>query len=331
MTLDVTRFDWSRHYDPGVPGDLAIPPVCLTEFLDDSARRYPRRAALWTATGALSYQQLLEEVRKFACCLAGIGVRPGDRVLVLLPNSLQAVVALYGTLWAGAIAVLTAPETPPRLMERQLRDARPAVAVVPSPLPAQLEDVLREAHVEHLILSSGKEYTRYLRGWLRVAARLAAGLPGRRFLRWRRLMREADENFARVMVDPSTPAVIEYTGGTTGSPRGVVLSHRALVANATQLAAWDTRLQPGRERILCALPFYHAYGLSAGLNLCLRVGGTLLLPEEPAPLPILETAARFKPTLFPGVPMLYAALLMQPRLRSYGLSSIRACISGAAP
>jgi long-chain acyl-CoA synthetase len=144
-------------------------------------------------------------------------------------------------------------------------------------------------------------------------------------------MREASETFPRVDVDPAAPAVIVYTGGTTGSPRGVVLSHRALVANTEQLSAWDARLRPGQERLLCALPFYHAYGLSAAVNLSMANGGTLLLPPEPTPDSILETISRFRPSLFPGVPVLYAALLNTPRLRSYGLSSIRACISGAAP
>lgn len=323
--------DWSPHYDPGVEPELDPGRQPLTEFLAESARRWPRRAAIWSDHGALSYEQLLAEVRKFASVLVGLGMLPGERVAVLLPNSVQALVALYGTLWAGGAAVLVAPETPAAFLEQQLTDARPRASVVPSPLPAHLEKVLRGARTEFLVLSSGQEYTRYMRGWLRVAARLAAGRPERRYLRWRRLMREADPEFPRVEVEPNAPAVILYTGGTTGSPRGVVLSHRALVANTRQLAAWDARMRPGQERLLCALPFYHAYGLSAAVNLTMCQGGTLLLPPELTPESILDTVSRFKPTLFPGVPVLYGALLVQPRLRSYGLSSIRACISGAAP
>ncbi|GMU55858.1 MAG: long-chain-fatty-acid--CoA ligase [Candidatus Xenobia bacterium] len=323
--------DWARHYDEGVPSQLTFTPRPLTELLAESSRRWPRRAAIWSEQGALSYEQLLAEVRKFASALVSIGLAPGERVAQLLPNSPQALVALYGTLWAGGVATLVAPETPIALLERQLKDARPRVGVVPSPLSLELEEVLRRANIESFILSSGREYTRYLRGWLRVAARLAAGRPERRYLRWRRLMREANETFPRVDVDPAAPAVIVYTGGTTGSPRGVVLSHRALVANTEQLSAWDARLRPGQERLLCALPFYHAYGLSAAVNLSMANGGTLLLPPEPTPDSILETISRFRPSLFPGVPVLYAALLNTPRLRSYGLSSIRACISGAAP
>lgn len=323
--------DWVRHYDEGVPPELIPTSQPLTEFLADSARRWPRRAAVWSESGSLSYEQLLAEVRKFASVLVDIGLKPGERVALLLPNSLQALVALYGTLWAGGAAVMVAPETPGALFLQQLMDARPRVGVVPSPLPAQLEEVLRQAQTEFFILSSGQEYTRYMRGWLRVAARLAAGRPERRYLRWRRLMREADPDFPRVEVDPGAPAVVLYTGGTTGSPRGVVLSHRALVANTRQLAAWDSRMRPGQERLLCAVPFYHAYGLTAAVNLSICSGSTLLLPAQPTPETILETISRFKPSLFPGVPILYAALLNQPKLRSYGLSSIRACLSGAAP
>lgn len=323
---------WLCHYDPGVAVELEVDDVPLTRLLLDTARRFPRKAALWSPLGALSYHQLLSEVQKFAAVLARLGVRAGDRVLVVMPNSLQQVIALYGTLWRGAVAVLTSLDFPPPVLTSHLVDSQASVAVVPTPLPDILQEALRASGPEHVLFSSGKEYTRSVRGLLKVAARVMRPRRGRRrYLRWRSLMRRASDGFPLEPVDPGTPAVIEYTGGTTGMPRGVVLTHRSLVANAAQLAAWDRKMGRGRDRILGAVPLAHSYGLTTCLNLSVRIGATLLLPQSLDPDVLLELCSRFRPTLFPGVPLLYGTLLSRPGLRGYGLSSIRACVSGAAP
>ncbi len=317
---------WHSRYDPGVPSEVAPADGPLTRLLADSARRFPRRCALWSAQGSLSYEQLITEVQRFAAVLAERGVRAGDRVLVMLPNSLHQVVAVYGALWRGAVAVPAWLDMPGEVLARQLEDSQPRLAVLPTPLPRGLEKPLRESGPEHLVFVSGREYTRSLRGWLR--RQVAASLGGQRILRWRQLMESASVGFPLEPLDSSAPAMVFYTGGTTGSPRGVLLSHRALVANTLQLAAWDSRHQPGHERILLALPLAHAYGFTAGLSLGLSTGATVILAERPD---VLELIGRFKPTLFPGVPALYASLLNRPDLRSFRLSSIRACLSGAAP
>jgi long-chain acyl-CoA synthetase len=306
--------------------------MTLTTMLADMARRYPRRAAVWSHGGSLSYQQLVGEAQKFAAVLAGMGVRSGDRVIIMLPNWVQCVVAFYGTLWRGAVAVLAPPDSGSELLHNYLVDSACKVAVVPSPLPEPLYEFLREDGPENILLTSGREYTRSLRGWLKAAAGLVPPpLKGQRLFRWRPLMREAREGFPFEPLDPSAPAIIEYTGGTTGQPKGAVLSHRALVANTVQLRAWDQEMTVGKERILGAVPFHHAYGITACLNLSVALAGTLLLPDATSPTDILETIQRFQPTLFPGIPALYALLLQQPKLRSYGLSSIRACLSGSSP
>lgn len=317
---------WHSRYDPGVPPEIQLPDGPLTRLLAESARRFPRRCALWSEQGSLSYEQLVGEVQRFAAVLAQLGVRAGDRVLVMLPNSLHQVIAVFGALWRGAVAVPSWLDMPGEVLARQLEESRPRLAVLPTPLPSALEKPLRESGPEHLVFVSGREYTRSLRGWLRRA--VAASLGGQRILRWRQLMEHASVGFPLEPLDSSAPALLIYTGGTTGSPRGVLLSHRALVANTLQLAAWDSRHRAGAERILLALPLAHSYGFTAGLSLGLATGATVILAERPA---VLELIGRFKPSLFPGVPALYAALLNRPDLRSYKLSSIRACLSGAAP
>lgn len=321
--------DWISRYDPGVPTDIEVPGALLTTFLERAARTWPRRAALWSELGPLSYQQLLSEVQRFSAVLASLGVRAGDRVMLFLPNCPQLVVAFYGTLWRGAIAVLMAPETPEPMLRAQMENCSPKVGVAPRPLPDGLAEALRSVGPEVLILTSGREYTRSMRGLLRLRRKPPASEG--RLRRWRQEMHRAHDGFPLEPVDQDAPAVIEYTGGTTGVPRGVVLTHRSLVANVTQLVAWDTKIQKGNERILSAIPFSHAYGLTACLNLGIHVGATVLLMADFTVDAVFDVCNRFKPTLFPGVPAFYTALLSRRDLRQQGLDSIRACISGSAP
>lgn len=321
--------DWLAHYDEGVPPEIQVPAGLLTTWLERAARTWPRRAAVWSEMGPLSYQQLLSEVQRFSAVLASLGVRAGDRVMLFLPNCPQLVVAFYGTLWRGAIAVLMAPETPEPMLRAQIENCSPKVGVAPRPLPDGLAEALRHVGPEVLILASGREYTRSMRGLLRLP-RKAATSEGR-LRRWRQEMQRAHDGFPLEPVDQDSPAVIEYTGGTTGSPRGVVLTHRSLVANVAQLVAWDPKIRKGDERILSAIPFSHAYGLTACLNLGIHVGATVLLMAEFTVDGVFNVCERFRPTLFPGVPAFYTALLSRRDLRQHGLDSIRACISGSAP
>ncbi|MCA9796573.1 MAG: AMP-binding protein, partial [Candidatus Eremiobacteraeota bacterium] len=323
---------WCEHYDAGVVPELDVPDQSLSQRLLATAERWPRRAAVWSPRGWLSYQQLLSETQKFAAVLAGLGVRSGDRVLLMLPNSAQFVVAYYGVLWRGAIAVVARLDSEPDELRRQLTDCAPSLAVLARPLPPGLDEAVRQTGPDHLILASGREYSRSLRRWWRRAmATVLSRRRTRKVLRWGSLMREASDGFPFEPVPPEAPAAVLYTGGTTGPPRGVVLSHRSLMANSRQLAAWDPKMGRRHERVLVALPLSHSYGLSAALGLSVEVGGTLILTQSQDPEVILDLASRFKPTLFPGIPALYAALLRRPNLRSYRLHSIRACISGAAP
>lgn len=320
--------DWIARYDEGVPPEIQVPPGLLTTWLERAARTWPRRAAVWSERGPLSYQQLLSEVQRFSAVLASLGVRAGDRVMLFLPNCPQLVVAFYGTLWRGAIAVLM-PETPEPMLRAQIENCSPKVGVAPRPLPDGLAEALRSVGPEVLILTSGREYTRSMRGLLRL--RRKAPPSDGRLRRWRQEMQRAHDGFPLEPVDQDSPAVIEYTGGTTGSPRGVVLTHRSLVANVAQLVAWDPKIRKGDERILSAIPFSHAYGLTACLNLGIHVGATVLLMAEFTVDGVFDVCERFRPTLFPGVPAFYTALLSRRDLRQHGLDSIRACISGSAP
>jgi long-chain acyl-CoA synthetase len=328
-SLEITQ-DWLRHYEPQVPKSLQLGEQLLVENLIASARLYPRRTAIRSTQGTLRYGELFEQVCLFAGMLEQQGLKPGDKVLVLLPNCLQLIIALYGSMWAGCRCALSSPQFPNEILEAQLKDYRPDLVVVPNPMSESLSETLKISQVEHILLSSGKEYNQSLQGWLRVTAG-KMGSGSNHTMRWRRKMSEATPKLVPYHGDPHATAVILYTGGTTGAPRGVELSQAALNANARQIAAWDYKIVYGRERMLCTLPLTHSYGLTTCLNLSILTGTTLILCDSLSPAQVVSDCHTYSPSLLPGVPALYAELVNYAHKKRTKLSTIRSCISGAAP
>lgn len=302
----------------------------LVQFLIEAERDFPRRAAVWSERGALNYEQLLQEVKAMAGLLQSWGVEPGDRVFLLLPNWPQFVIACQAIWWVGAVAALSSPLIPPPLLIEQLRRTRPRVVITSNRLDETLAQSIRNLGVERIILSSGREYMRTQVGWLFRRAKPKSTMPGG-VHRWRACMREAKASETPFEQGGERSAALIFSGGTTGTPKGVVLSHRALWANTLQLTGWDKGMQRGKERMLAALPLGHAYGLTGVLNLGMHTAGTLILSSSLQPDHLADLSSRFHPTLFPGTPALYAALLNLPNLRSYQFKSIRLCACGSAP
>lgn len=299
-------------------------------MLLQTRQRFPRRAAVVGSRGGLNYEQLLQEVQALAGLLHSWGVRRGDRVLVLLPNWPQFVISLEAVWWLGGVAVLSSPMVPAHILIDQLRQAAPKVVITAARLDPALAQSIRNLGVERILLTSGREYVRSTVGWLfRPGQSRREPMPGG-VHRWRSSMREARPLLQPVDCGGEDPAALLFSGGTTGAPKGVVLSHRALWANTLQLEDWDQDLVPGKERMLAALPLSHAYGLTGVLSLGIRSGATLILTSSLVPERLAQLASQWKPSLFPGTPALYAALLNLPNLRSYNFKSIRLCASGSA-
>lgn len=321
---------WLEQYGPNIPPDLVIPQISLVYNLVESAARHPRRTCVKSTQGYLRYSEMLEEVQRFAGFLKARGLGNGQRVFILLPNCIQMMVAFYGSLWAGCTCVLTSPQFSPELLQEQLRDSQPDLLILPTPTPEGLRDAVREVEVPHLLLTSGKEYNRNVSHWLKVTANKLTS-KGPKPLRWRQQLAEASLMPEPAEVDPYSTAAILYTGGTTGIPRGVELSHSALNANARQIAAWDEKLVWGRERILCALPLSHSYGLSTCLNMAILTGTSVVLCDNLHPQTVVSDCLEYQISLLPAVPALYAELLNYCHAKKIKLDSIRSCISGAAP
>jgi long-chain acyl-CoA synthetase len=334
---------WLPYYDDGVPHTIAIPRIPLYDLLDSAVRRFSGHTALSFEGMRISYQRLMREVNQFANALCALGLKKGERVMLLLPNVPQMVIAYYGTLKAGGVAVFSLPSTEVEELIRQVNDSGASILVTLTQfdeLISQLKANLSKAGhapLKHIIFTHIGDY-------LPAFKRMTFGLsPKRRMEHLLDIPLDADMHVFKTILRHNSPdapelqvtakdlAAIVYTGGTTDAPKGVMLSHRNLVANALQTRHWIPDAQEGQERFLSVLPFSHSYGMTTALNVPISLGATLILKARFEVLEILKTIKNERPTIFPGVPQMYMAIRDFPGVRKYGIESIKACISGAAP
>ncbi|MBK9710917.1 MAG: long-chain fatty acid--CoA ligase [Kouleothrix sp.] len=334
----MTDKPWLSHYDPGVPHEIAVPPIALPDLLASAARDFPDAPAILFYGTTISYAELDDLANRFARGLVRAGVRPGERVVLVLPNVPQAVICYYGTLRAGAVVVLANPLHEAGGLIRQVEDAQAATIVALSMFHPLVAQVRERVAFERVIYTNLKEYLPATQRRLftllrqeREGHRVPDEEAGRSL--WMARMLEDARADGQGLPDlaPAQPAVILYTGGTTGDAKGVLHTHRSLVANAAQTSAWVPELRRGRERVLCALPFSHAYGMTSCMNFAVALAAAMILLPTFETQNVLHAIRRDRPTLFPGVPPMYAAISEVKDVRSYGLSSLRACLSGAAP
>ena len=333
---------WLRFYEEGVPRTIEVPDLTLPEALDRTVDRFPDRVALRffldarLPTPTLTWARLRERSQRFATALFQLGVRKGDRVAIMLPNCPELVVAFYGALRIGAIPVNTNPMYVAREMREQFGDSGCETLVLLDQFFPRLREIHAATRVRRVIVV---DVTEGLPWPARTLARWAQSRRGERA----RVPAETDVSFFHELVQayPPTPpgasllptdiALLQYTGGTTGTPKGAMLTHRNLASNAAQARSWFPRLRDGHEVILGVVPLFHAYGLLSVLLLGVSAGAEMVLLPRPRPLDIvLEALHRFRPTLFPGVPTLYAGIIDHPRVGEYELRTGTQCLSGAA-
>ncbi len=326
---------WFRFYEPGVPHTLTYPRTGVQSLLDDAAAQFGDRTATIFFGARLTFRALRALADRFAGALQRLGVRPGDRVSLHLPNSPQFLIAYYGTLKAGAIAVPFNPLYVEREIEHQLIDCGAEVAVTLDLIYARLADARPRTRVREIIVTPINAYFPVPLRWLYpIKVRReghAVRVPRARDVHRFADLLAKDQPSPAAPVDPDRTAVLLYTGGTTGVPKGAMLSHRNLVANVHQARSWFTGLRPGHDTMLAVIPFFHSYGMTAAMNFAVSTGASLiLLPRFQVDM-VLGSIARYRPQIFPGVPTMYTAISSHPHATRYDLRSIKACISGAAP
>lgn len=333
----MTSKPWLKYYPAEVPPTFDYPKQNLAQFLKDSAQTYPKHTALDFLGKTLSYQELLDLSYRFANAMSRLGVRKGDRVAIMLPNCPQAVIAYFGTLLMGGVVVMTNPMYTPRELEYQIKDAGAKVIVTLDLLFERVYTVMEPAGIRQLIVTSIKDYMPIPQNWLyplfaRIKKMKREVIYGDGVYSFVKLLGRASSNPCGVKLDPEHDlALIQYTGGTTGRAKGVMLTHYNLVANTIQNRLWSYRSQQTKEVYLSALPFFHVFGLTVLLNQSVYLAGKMaLLPRFEINL-LLETVRRVKPTVFPGAPTMYMTLINHLQTLRFNFSSLEVCVSGAAP
>jgi long-chain acyl-CoA synthetase len=327
---------WLAHYDPGVPHEVEVPSIPLWRFLEDSARRFPNQVALEFLGKTLTYQELWDKSRRFAQGLRELGVKPGDRVAIMLPNTPQFVIAFFGTLMAGGVGVNVNPLYTPRELRHQLQDAGAETLVILDHLLPRFLEVERETPVKRVVVTGIKDFLPFPKNLLYPLKakkdKLPLGFPKREgFYAFQSLLQHPPAT--PHASDPEDLALLQYTGGTTGISKGAMLTHRNLVANVLQIDAWDSTAKDllGKGVMLGALPFFHVYGMTVAMNYGLYSGYKIVLLPRPEIHAVVEAIEKHGVTHFPGVPTLYVAFNNFPGIEKRNVKSIRICLSGAAP
>lgn len=326
---------WIKQYEPGVHSTLSYPDLVLPDLLASSAKRYPGRPAISYYGRVLTYRKLDTLVNQFAHALIRIGIQQGSIVGIMLPNVPQAVIGYFGSLRAGASVMPINPLYVTDEIERQVTDADCEVVLTLTQFLPRVEPLLSRTCLRRVIVTGPEDYLpwpkRLLYPWAqsgRAQRTKVKSTPD--IVPFSRLMTGSTDS-PRIRVSQEDIAVLQYTGGTTGLPKGVMLTHRNLICNTWQCRHWMPSLREGEEKFLAVLPFFHVYGMSVCQNLAISIAGSLTLLPRFQVSEVLEVITREQITFFPGIPAMYSAINSYHHLDRYDLRSIRLCMSGAGP
>jgi long-chain acyl-CoA synthetase len=328
---------WLRSYGEHTPHTIPIPEQPLYRFLETAADWLPKRPATIFYGATLTYQQLDRKVNQFAHALHGLGLKPGGRVMAVLPNMPQLIVAYYAIMKAGGVVVLPNPDAAADSIIRQVREVDAQFLITLDAFGELMQAVEAKTNAKIIKTTlrdavSGRTFRQLIGRW--QGAGFEQDLSTERVTTipdMDRLMMDARWDPPVLEVDPDSVAAVLYTSGTTDEPKGVCLTHRNLVANALQTRHWIPELEMGEETFLAVIPLTHSYGMTSAMNIPIALGATIVLLSVFELDQVLKHIHEFKPTIFPGVPSIYTAINEAENVRAYGLASIKACISGAAP
>ncbi|RLL47926.1 long-chain fatty acid--CoA ligase [Oceanobacillus piezotolerans] len=328
---------WHAHYPDTIPKSITYAEKPLHAFLQESAERNEHKKALHFLGKEMTYGEVYGEAKKFASYIQSLGMRKGDKVAIMLPNCPQAVISYYGTLMAGGIVVQTNPLYTERELKYQLLDSEAAFIVCLDILLPKVSKV-NNTDLKHTIVTGIKDYLPFPKNLIypfiqRKEYNMVVKVSQTENTHvWKNIMEYGIGDYAEVEVDPKRDlALLQYTGGTTGNPKGVMLTHYNLVANVQMCEAWLYKTKYKSQTVLAVLPFFHVYGMTTVMNFAVVQASKMVLMPKFNATDILKTIAKQKPTLFPGAPTIYIGLLNHPDLDKYDLSSIEACLSGSAP
>ncbi len=325
---------WYNSYAPGIPHTVQFTETPVTEALAKSVADFPGNTALVFLDSKISYAKLDGMVNSFAHALIDMGVKPGDRVAMLLPNMPQIVIASYGAWRAGAVVVMNNPLYTDTELEHQLNNSESTVLVTMDLLAPRMIALKSKTKLKKIVVAHIRDHLGFPKKQLLpiVAKSKHRTIPPTPDVHeWLDILKKYPANDPGIKVGFDSLATLQYTGGTTGVSKGVMLTHANLSINLQQIAAWFPDIKRGEFIEMGALPIFHSFGLTTVMNLAIWMAGSMVLIPRPEPLPLLQAIQKQRVSFFPAVPTMYVGILNHPDLKKYDLSSIDGCFSGAAP
>ena len=326
---------WLDHYQSGVPELEPYESISLPDILSRAAQRFPDKMALNFQGYEISFSQLNAMVDKFAACLHLFGVQKGDSVAILLPNVIPCVVAYYASLKLGTIVVMNNPLYSDRELLHQFNDSGAVILITLDLLANRMIDLRPQTKIKQIIYTSIGDYLPFPKNLLFPLVGKKKGLkadvkPAENIFAWKPLLAQKMAGAPETNISFNDVAQYQYTGGTTGTSKGVILTHANLSKQVQQLAAWFPGMGE-KQTMLGALPFFHVFGLTTSMNLAIYFAWGNILVPKPQPQQLLAAIAKYKVTFAPLVPTMFIGMLQHPNIDKVDLTSIQGCFSGSAP
>ena len=333
---DYAKKIWVNSYEQGVKSAIDFNDILIPQYLEESVQNFPDNPALIFQGFTLSYKELNEMVARFTAALKGFGIKKGDSVAILLPNVIPCVVAYYAILRIGGIVVLNNPLYSDRELLHQFTDSNSTFLITLDLLTNRMVKLREKTNIKTIVYTSIGDYLPFVKRLLFPLVAKKRGLaadvtPAKDLYKFKDVIAEHSPDYTQADVNIDDVAMYQYTGGTTGVSKGVMLTHKNISYQIQQIEAWLPSFKKGSEIILGALPIFHVFGMSVTMNLAIRMGWSNVLVPKPQPEPLLEAISKFKVTFAPLVPTMYIGMLDHPDLEHTDLTSIKGCFSGSAP
>ncbi len=327
---------WIEHYAEGIDSEIPAFEQPLFHFLDIAAKKSPSTTACIFQNTKISYRQLQKKAEIFAASLRRLGLQRGDRVAIMLPNIPQTMITFWGILKAGGIVVMVNPLYMEKEIVHHLRDSDAKYFILLDLLWPKIYALRAQLPVKKYIVTSIADALSFPINYIyRFKEKRSGNIPfvpyDSSILPWKTLFASKERYSDKQQITAQSLALLQYTGGTTGIPKGVMLSHQNIGSNCLQILKIIQSLQIKKFSFVALLPFFHVYGLSVGLIIPSALKATVLPLPRYVPHDVLALIKKHKPSVFPGAPSVYASLLQQKDLASYDLRCIELCISGSAP
>ncbi|MGX9366738.1 long-chain-fatty-acid--CoA ligase [Desulfoplanes sp. PS50] len=336
MIEDGLQRQWLKNYDREVSPRLSYENIPIHEYLKRSAEKFPKRKAIIFNNWSMTYAGLLTASEKIAANLREHGVRAGDRVAIMLPNTPQAIMAYYGVLQAGCIAVMTNPLYMEKELVHHFSDSGAKILITLDLLWPKLKALEKKLKLSKIFVTRISDCLSFPLNILynfKAKKDNAPTIPYdmHKVFPWKVLLKKRAKFNPRSFRPEKDLALLQYTGGTTGVSKGVMITHQNLASNVQQYLAILHKLGKSHEVLLGILPYFHIFGLNVCVNFAVALGATMVPFPRFVPRDILKSIKKIHPTIFPCAPSVFMALLQQKDIDKFDLSSIRFCISGSAP